>query len=241
MGTLRLNLLGATGVVALIVGLASSPALANRRVIVLDVEGPRTGGLEKSLRGIVAERNELVSPRTYRVTARKLRAKSRSARHVARVATRLDADAVVDSELERHRRGYMLRIRVRDGDDGRIIKKLAVSLSNRRLSPRLQRKLAGKIDEAIVKAARGANGTKKIATKQRVKKVAKKERQPRKVARKPAPPKKVAKKEPRAKKVAKKSAPPKKPKSIDDEPFDMEESFDDSGNVIDDEVPAALR
>jgi hypothetical protein len=270
MGTLRLHLLGAAAVAALVVSLAAAPAIADRRVVVLDVEGRRTGGLEKSLRGMVGERNELVSARAYRVTARKLRAKSRSARHLSRVATRLDADAVVDSELERHRRGYMLRIVVRDGEDGRVIKRLAVSMSNRKLSPRLQKKLSSKLDEAIARSGRGQRASrvaakKKPARKKQVasnpppkKKVAArpartKKATTRKAATKKAPTKKVAArstKKATTKKVARKPAPRKsaakpqprkKRRSIDDRPFDMEEKFDDSGNVIDDEMPAALR
>ncbi|HUH01692.1 MAG TPA: hypothetical protein VML75_06830 [Kofleriaceae bacterium] len=256
MGTPRLHLLGAAAVAALVVSLAAAPAIANRRVVVLDVEGRRTGGLEKSLRGMVAEHNELVSAREYRVTARKLRAKSRSARHLSRVATRLDADAVVDSELERHRRGYMLRIVVRDAEDGRVIKRLAVSMSNRTLSRRLQKKLAGKLDEAIARSGRAARVTakekvarkttaenkKKVATrpppKPKKKTASKPAPKPKQTVASKAPPKQGARKERTA---APKPQPRKKPRSVDDRPFDMDEKFDSDGNVVDDEMPAVLR
>jgi hypothetical protein len=128
---------------------------SDARVAVLPLAGKRARAIDKALTRVVRQRYEVVPGKRYRKAARKLKAKSSRAKHIRKVARKLDLDAVVESVLKkRGKKRYELKIRLLAGDTGKELSSFKMKLKRRRLSGnderRLQRKLYAALGEVQV-------------------------------------------------------------------------------------------
>jgi hypothetical protein len=135
-------------IAALAAGMCT-PALARKRVVVLDVEGARNSKIERSLADLVGEQATVLPSTEYRKTARKLKATKLSPEQVARVAARMDADGVLESLIVADKGRYLLRLRLREGTSGRTIKKIALHLRSPSLTGTMEDALAERLSAAI--------------------------------------------------------------------------------------------
>jgi len=134
---------------ALAVSIAPATVRAQKRVVVLTVEGARNKSLQKDLSEIIRKENRVISSRTYTRTARRLKARKLSPDDVARVSAKISADGVLQSMIVADDDGYVLRLRLHEGASGRTVKKLAVRLSHPTLPGRLRKALASRLLPAI--------------------------------------------------------------------------------------------
>lgn len=130
---------------------APTAAQAQKRIVVLDVEGARNGALRDSLAEILGEENRVIESAKYTRLASRLKAKKLTPENVALVAAKLEADGLVQSLIEADGSKYVLRIRVREGATGRTIKKLALKLKK----PSLSRGMRGQLAERLLDAVDG--------------------------------------------------------------------------------------
>jgi hypothetical protein len=128
---------------------AAPAADAQKRVVVLDIEGARTAKLQRSLSQLIGGEHRIIPATKYRRTAKRLRARKVNPRNVAKVSARLQADGVVQGMIVASRGRYTLSLRVREGSTGRTVKKIKVRLRRPRLSTRMKRALADKLLDAI--------------------------------------------------------------------------------------------
>ncbi len=133
----------------LAVAIAPGSVRAQKRVVVLSVEGARNKSLQDDLSEIVRKENRVISSRTYVRTAKRLKARKLNPEDVARVSARISADGVLQSMIVADDDGYVLRLRLHEGATGRTVKKLAVRLSGPTLPGRLRRALANHLLPAI--------------------------------------------------------------------------------------------
>ncbi len=133
----------------LAVSIAPATVRAQKRVVVLDVEGARNKSLQDDLSEIIRKENRVISSRTYTRTARRLKARKLSPEDVARVSAKISADGVLQSMIVADDDGYVLRLRLHEGASGRTVKKLAVRLSRPTLPGRLRKALASRLLPAI--------------------------------------------------------------------------------------------
>ena len=93
-------------------------AVAEKRVVVLDFVGPRTGRYQAAVTKMIAKKHTVVAGETYARTARKLGAARPTSANVSAVARELEANAVLIGIVKRKRGRYTLRLRLRAGVDG---------------------------------------------------------------------------------------------------------------------------
>ena len=126
----------------------AAPAHAGGRVAVLGIQGDRTGDVEHALTKIVKDEHEVVSARTFDRAADRAGVRDYDSRGIAKVARKLDVEAVLEGTMRRDDSGYQLHIRIRDAH-GATSKKLTVLLPGRRLSARTRRSLGDRILGAL--------------------------------------------------------------------------------------------
>ncbi|RMH39378.1 MAG: hypothetical protein D6689_16815, partial [Deltaproteobacteria bacterium] len=136
---------------AALVGLAGqpAPAAAGKRIAVLEIEGARSDALRKQVASVVSRRHRVLSPRQYHRAARKAHATRLRPIDVRRVAALLDADGIVEGMLVAEDRGYVLRLRLREGKTGRTVRKFTVFLREPRMPKKIRAQLADKMYAAI--------------------------------------------------------------------------------------------
>jgi hypothetical protein len=139
------------GIAAIAAALLVAPPLAaaQKRIVVLEVEGARNGALRGSLVEIVGEENRVIDGAKYTRLAKRMKAGKLTPENVALVAAKLEADGVIESMIVADRDRYMLRIRVREGATGRTIKKLAIKLKKPALSRGMQAQLSERLLDSI--------------------------------------------------------------------------------------------
>jgi hypothetical protein len=229
-------------VVALLVacGGAQHPEHSKKRVAFLDIRGANTADLQANVAEMLGDRYEVVSRDEYADAARSLEAKRMRASHVRKVAKHLSVDAVIQGKLSRRsKRRYLLRLRVREGLTGRVVQSYKVPLRKRGLSAKNQRKLERRLmslldDIEPVEAPPPAKRAEPVEVAE-AEPPAKRERQ------------RETKRTRRAKATAKAEPKPKPKRQVDPDGIQIEddymivERYDDNGQILDDEVPDALR
>ena len=114
------------------------------RIVVLDLA--EVGPVLERVEAIAGERFELVSEREYRATARRLKARKMTPRHVAKVAGSLDAVAVVHARVRKKRRGRQsVTVWVRDGATGKVTETYRLTLRRDKLTRQGRRALDRKL------------------------------------------------------------------------------------------------
>ena len=107
-------------VVVTLVAFANS-ALARRRVVVLDFVGARAERFHSDVTQLIKRVHTIVETEKWNHAAESLGATKSSADDIARVAGKLDVDAVVSGQIEKRRSTFIVRIKVRDGRTGELI------------------------------------------------------------------------------------------------------------------------
>jgi sRNA-binding protein len=117
-------------VCAAVAGSAGTAGAQQRRVAILEISGTKSGRLNQDLTKLLRDDHEVVSARQYRVAARKLQARAVTAASVKKTSRRLGIDGVIEGRVDSEQDAYVLRLRVREGKSGRVVKKFAVYLEN---------------------------------------------------------------------------------------------------------------
>ena len=134
--------------VAMAIGLAATPASAGR-IVVLAVEGDESGEFEEVLADAVDDEHSVVASQAFERAARREGvADQGSASGIAKVVRSLEADAVLDPVLARDDDAYLLTIKIR-GRNGKVQKKMSVSLDAPRLGPKGKKKVARQLLSVI--------------------------------------------------------------------------------------------
>lgn len=121
---------------------APSAALAKKRVVLFDFIGPGADGFRSQVRQMLRRRATLLSPRTYRRAARRLRVRRHSPGNVRRIARRINASGMVGGRVRRlPGRRYRIHISMRSGRTGRIVASFSVTNRGRRLRGRARREM----------------------------------------------------------------------------------------------------
>ena len=124
-------------------------AAQEHRVAVLKIEGARTAKIRKSLEELVANEHAVVSHRSYKKTARRLRAKKLNPSQVARVADKLRLDGILSGTIVAWKGRYKLMLRLHEGTTGRTIKRLTVRLNRPQLTSTMEERIGDWLLSAI--------------------------------------------------------------------------------------------
>jgi hypothetical protein len=97
--------------------------------VVVVLEGKKVEPVADQLTALIGEQYTIVSDSNYRKVAKALDARRVSKRNVARVAERIDADAVIVGQLDkRSKKRYRLYLQLRDGSTGALEKSWSIRL-----------------------------------------------------------------------------------------------------------------
>ncbi len=158
----RTKLVKTCGLLAVIaIGAAVAPKAADAgRIVVLSVKGDDTGELEELLADAIDDTHSVVASQAFERAARREGIDDEeSAAGIAKVLRTLEADLLLDAIMTREDGGYLLSISVR-GKNGKVKKKMSVSLDAPRLGPKGKKKVARQllavVDQVIGTAGKGA-------------------------------------------------------------------------------------
>jgi hypothetical protein len=215
--------LGIAGVAVAAVLLAAGPAHADRSVVVFDVDGARSDDLRDDLIEVLEDAYDVVPGSFYDRVAKRIGADGMAPDEVMKVAIELEVDAIVEAQLEPDGDGaHLLRLQVRAGTSGEVVKRLAVRVYDGEIGRKSTKKLRVRLLEQIddlpsifevmpedepEPVVRKKAKKKKAKKKKAKKKKAKAEKKKKKAVAVKAKPKKK-----KAKKAKKKKAEPKKAK-----------------------------
>lgn len=129
--------------------LYTNAAVAEKRVVLLKIEGDASSRIGKSLSKLIDNEHRIIDGSTYELQARKLNANRLNARDVRKVASKIEADGILSGTMLRRRGRYVLQLRLIEGSSGRTIKKLSVKLRSRRLSRKMRKAIAERLLSAI--------------------------------------------------------------------------------------------
>lgn len=151
--------LAAALVIAVAIGLLSTPARAQERsLVILDFSGSRAARYRDEVVKIVERDNQVISATRYAKLARKLKARKLTARNVAKVCGKLDAGGVLSGKVKRRGKRYTIELSLRDGATGTEQGTAKVTVRGARLSRaernELRRELLALIDELPGSGAR---------------------------------------------------------------------------------------
>jgi hypothetical protein len=145
--------LGRAGILALAIAVGVTAwldaAAADKRVVVLDIEGTRSSALRDTVADLIAAEHEVVAGREWERAAQRMNITRMSPRNVTRLASQLGVDAVLEGTLVPDGKRYLLRLRLRDGTNGRTIKRVTLRLGAPQLSAKVQGRLAAELLDAL--------------------------------------------------------------------------------------------
>lgn len=137
-------------VVALLALAAPRGVRAEKRIVVLDIPGAPSNELRDELVAILRVKYRVIAGAVYEDAARNLGAAESIDPNVAKVAAAIGADGVLESAFfEVGKERYALRIRLRSGVDGKIVKRITLRLKSPRLGARVKAQLEGKLVPAV--------------------------------------------------------------------------------------------
>ena len=149
MRSCRLSLLGVAIAVVMVAG-PRPAAAAKNRIVVLEIRGTLSDDMRDDIVAMIAKRHQIVSAEEYDKLAKKLRATAINNKNVARVAGRLEAEGVVHGWITTAKDdSLLLRLRVRNGGNGAIVKKFAIRLGKERLSKAVKTQIRKRLLSAI--------------------------------------------------------------------------------------------
>jgi hypothetical protein len=165
MRSCRLSLLGVAIAVAMVAGLRPAAAAKNR-IVVLEIRGTLSEDMRDDIVAMIARRHQIISVAEYDKLAKKLRATAINNKNVAKVAGRLEAEGVVHGWITTAKDdSLLLRLRVRRGRNGAIVKKFAIRLSKERLSKAVKTQIRKRLLSAIADLDRKSGSSSARANK----------------------------------------------------------------------------
>ncbi len=133
----------------------AAPRLADankKRIVVLEVRGTLSVDLRAVLSKLLGADHRIISASDYEKTAKQLRATAITDRNVARVAKKLGAEGVIHGWITTTKDDkLLLRLRLRNGSNGKVVKKLAVLVESEKLSRDVRVAIKRRLLDAIDK------------------------------------------------------------------------------------------
>lgn len=93
-------------------------ASAERRLVILEFEGPRSSQFRREVVRQLRGDNELIPERDFQRQKKQIRGFDGTPEKMARLAKELDADGIVSGEVARRGRNFVLTIKIREGLSG---------------------------------------------------------------------------------------------------------------------------
>ncbi|HET7500160.1 MAG TPA: hypothetical protein VFK02_04130 [Kofleriaceae bacterium] len=151
----RLALVVACAVLGLIGGLTGLPGPAHaerKRVVVLDLEGPRGGRFHDDLVKLIQKAHTVVPTAKWNSTADDLDASEVSERNLKRVARKLKVDAIIEGKIEKRRDAFIIRLKLREGRSGALV---GNSIDTKSGAPRIDGKAQRDLKDELFGAIAG--------------------------------------------------------------------------------------
>ncbi|MBL9017500.1 MAG: hypothetical protein JNL83_25145 [Myxococcales bacterium] len=108
--------------VAVVVGLVLPATVAHaggkKRIVVLELEGPKAEKFHADLVKLLKKSHTVIPVDKWNGTAEELDAVSSSAQNIKKVAKKLKIDAIVSGKVQKRRDEYILQLRLRSGKSG---------------------------------------------------------------------------------------------------------------------------
>ena len=128
-------------------------AQAGRRVVVLTFSGPQGESAEKAVQTIVGQDNSLVPAAAFAKAQRQLKIGSMTERNVARVAKKVQADALVLGAVRRKGIKWSLHLTVREGKTGDTVDIIVVPLRTPRIDDHARESIVQQLLPAIARVS----------------------------------------------------------------------------------------
>lgn len=134
-------------------GVAFVPAIAGagnrKRVVILDLQGPKAEKFHEDLVKLVKKQHTVVPTEKWNSTAEDLGADSLTDGNVKKVAKKLKIDAVVTGKIEKRRDEYIIQLKIRAGKTGAVTGQRIDTSSE---GPRVDAKAATDLKDELVGA-----------------------------------------------------------------------------------------
>jgi hypothetical protein len=140
--------------VALLLVLVASPAVAGRRVVVLEFDGPKAERFRADVEAAVGKSHTIVSLDDWLDEASAQDAEKPSARNVRKLAKALEVDGVVVGEVEKRGARYYVNLRLRAGATGAYVAEVEVVVRQAKLGSDGARTLKEELLPAIAELER---------------------------------------------------------------------------------------
>lgn len=146
-------------VVALFVGFAGVAHADRKRVVVLDLEGPKAGRFHDELVRLLKKSQTVVTTDAWNGTAAQIGATTSSEHDLRKVAKQLRVDAIVLGVVERRRDQFILRLKLHDGKTGaQIGSGIHTQADGPRLDGQAERELRDELVDVIEGLPAGGAG-----------------------------------------------------------------------------------
>ncbi|MCW5806144.1 MAG: hypothetical protein KIT31_27515 [Deltaproteobacteria bacterium] len=121
--------------IALVVLFAStgSASAGRRRVVVLDFEGDKAEKFHDAVVKVIKKTHTVVATDKWNGEAESMSAEKVNDKNVKKVAKKLKVDGVVEGKVEKRRDEYIIRIKLRSGTTGEVVKPVNTKAENTKL------------------------------------------------------------------------------------------------------------
>src|SRR4051812_35826176 len=105
-------------IVLLVAWAGIAEAGGRKRVVVLELDGPKSDEFHERLEKLIRKNHTVVPIKKWNSTAEALNADTLNEKNVKKIAHKLKIDAIVTGRIEKRRDEYILRLRLREGKTG---------------------------------------------------------------------------------------------------------------------------
>jgi hypothetical protein len=137
-------------VVLLLGWLALLPSIAEaerKRVVVLELEGPKAERFHKDVVSVIKKSHSVVPLSKWNRTAEQLGASRPTSANIKKVAKKLKIDAVITGEVSKRRDEYIIKLKLRSGSTGEVIGR---GFETKSEEPRLDSSAKGDVKDELV-------------------------------------------------------------------------------------------
>ena len=152
-------------VVAVIGALRLVPALAQaggrKRVVVLELEGPKAEKFHEDLVKLIKKSHTVVPVDKWNGTAEDLDASKQNEKNFKKVAKKLKVDAIITGKIDKRRDEYIIKLKLREGKTGALVGEgIDTKADGPRIDGKAQKDLKDELLDAIsnVDANRAGGG-----------------------------------------------------------------------------------
>jgi hypothetical protein len=100
---------------------ATASAGARKRVVVLELEGPKAEKFHDDLVKLIKKNHTIIPIDKWNGTAEELDAAGLSDKNIKKVAKKLKIDAIISGKVEKRRDEYILQLRLHEGKSGSVV------------------------------------------------------------------------------------------------------------------------